>query len=1009
MHVTLESYHKNQPAEKNTSLHNAARVRETSQAGGYLLDLSGIGMDNAAYGEQGKTIEDIMQEAAQTKDNLAQQKNYMAIISNSVSKEDLAKIQEEGFHPGSEDIETVVTIVDKIKASLAEAGVDIVGFTDDLDLETLAGAVGNEGLAQALLGAFAKKDIPATKENAAAAALACEKAGEIKEISDGAVKYLVQNQLPPTVENVYKAQFSDTTNGDKQGRGYYADDARGYYAKKAENFQWEQLRPQIEKIIEAAGLPVDSSSLADAKWLVEKGVPLTPQTLCAAADLKSIPFPRSMEWLTESVTAAIADGKSAKDALLTDNRSLDEKAADIKNAFADITENDVDTAVLEGRKLTVRTLISIAARKKADKETPKMPKTPENISARRQFEEARLRMTVQANKQLLRKGFQLETMELKDLVEALKAAETQANTVLTGSPDAKAAQLRAEIYDNTLQVLKDMPFMPAAVAGRELLLDKSGTLAKIHAEGTQLKNAYESAGESYETLMTVPRKDLGDSIKKAFANVDDILKDLQIEPNGETRRAVRILGYNAMQITKEMIEAVSQADKELTGVIRKLSPAKVLSLIKDGKNPLEMTIKELDAYLSKDGNAPGQEAEDYRKFLIKLEKNADITEAEKESYIGIYRLIRQIEKTDGAALGSLMQQNAEISFKNLLSAVRTRRLKGINTVIDDAFGGLEELQNKGASISEQIAAAYKMLAQAETAAQEADVKDALAKEALWHFQEAGKVSDAAVEQLLDGRQPVTADNLLAADYLMRHRGKTFWKIARYAQENDAAADTVEGYVPESVSALQEAVNSLHESFTDKESALRAYENLQEAATGVLDAAKEAVVLSKDMTPIIMLHKQISLAAKLAGEESYEVPVYINGEMTSIHLKVVRNTGENKVNISMETQEFGKAAAELTLLGGKVSGYIAGNSQESMAAMEKIKEKLETGLPGLGYDTGELYVVHSRELNLQAIHKPGKNAGKTDTESEQKQNPVAPGQLYGIAKLLIASIKGLGEE
>ena len=42
-------------------------------------------------------------------------------------------------------------------------------------------------------------------------------------------------------------------------------------------------------------------------------------------------------------------------------------------------------------------------------------------------------------------------------------------------------------------------------------------------------------------LMTAPRTDLGDSIQKAFRNVDDILNDLDMELTDDNRRAVRFL------------------------------------------------------------------------------------------------------------------------------------------------------------------------------------------------------------------------------------------------------------------------------------------------------------------------------------------------------------------------------------------------------------------------------------------------------------------------------------
>ena len=43
--------------------------------------------------------------------------------------------------------------------------------------------------------------------------------------------------------------------------------------------------------------------------------------------------------------------------------------------------------------------------------------------------------------------------------------------------------------------------------------------------------------ERYETLMTAPRRDLGDSIRKAFSNVDDILTDMSLDKTLENQRA----------------------------------------------------------------------------------------------------------------------------------------------------------------------------------------------------------------------------------------------------------------------------------------------------------------------------------------------------------------------------------------------------------------------------------------------------------------------------------------
>ena len=54
------------------------------------------------------------------------------------------------FDPRELDQDTAVTIVDRIKAELVRSGQNIAGYTDDIDLDTLAAAVGSDTLAQVL-------------------------------------------------------------------------------------------------------------------------------------------------------------------------------------------------------------------------------------------------------------------------------------------------------------------------------------------------------------------------------------------------------------------------------------------------------------------------------------------------------------------------------------------------------------------------------------------------------------------------------------------------------------------------------------------------------------------------------------------------------------------------------------------------------------------------------------------------------------------------------------------
>ena len=251
-----------------------------------------------------------------------------------------------------------------------------------------------------------------------------------------------------------------------------------------------------------------------------------------------------------------------------------------------------------------------------------------------------------------------------------------------------------------------MPGLPAQIIGHFSVEEHLATLEQFHEEGRSLQETYTKAQTEYETLMTVPRKDLGDSIRKAFANVDDILKDLDLSLTETNRRAVRILGYNQMTIDAENIQRVKMADAQVQSVTNKMTPASVLKMIRDGANPLEMNFDELERYFESLPETYEESADSYSRFLYGLEQNKEITLQEREAYIGIYRMLHQIDASDGAAIGALVNVGAELQFSTLLSAVRSNKFKTMDISVTDDFGATVEVIRKGESISEQIARGF---------------------------------------------------------------------------------------------------------------------------------------------------------------------------------------------------------------------------------------------------------------------------------------------------------------
>ena len=120
-----------------------------------------------------------------------------------------------------------------------------------------------------------------------------------------------------------------------------------------------------------------------------------------------------------------------------------------------------------------------------------------DITARRQLEEVRLRMTAEVNVKLLRSGFSIDTEPMEELIKALKQAEYQlANQYF---PRDNMAVEKYQNYQRASDVAGQMPGLPADVLGMFAKGQESASLETIYNEGKALQASYEKA-----TALTKP-------------------------------------------------------------------------------------------------------------------------------------------------------------------------------------------------------------------------------------------------------------------------------------------------------------------------------------------------------------------------------------------------------------------------------------------------------------------------------------------------------------------------
>lgn len=1037
--------------------------------------------------EEKKTVIDEIEQSGSM--DAGERKAQMAVLAETTSPEDYEKMQEDGFSLDDTTSNKIVTVTDKIKAQLAKAGVDISKFGDDLDLEQLAQITGSPELAVQIANSLREADLPLADDNFKQIAETVNMADSLSALDDGAVKYLIDNRLEPTVRNIYFAEHSASA---------------GYIS--AEQQDISSFLPQVKNVIASAGLEVNDDTIATSKWMLENDIPLTKENLTYAQALRQTGLTTGAEDIAALAAEAVSEGKSAQDAVILSGYTWMEQAKDAVDTVENATDEDLAYIAEKGLPLTLDSLREAAANRtsgtaasesqavgtvsSASESQPAgvvssalesqsagvvssasesqtvgtvaspeaqsedaaqsianesyTPKGQQLLTARRQLEEIRLAMTVEANYRLLKQGVSIDTEPLVKLVEQLKDQENAYYKNLLISEGVDVNDEQVELFREVDKKVSDMRYVPAYVLGMKDA--EVSTINGVHKAGMELKSSFEKASQQYETLMTAPRTDLGDSIQKAFRNVDDILNDLDMELTDENRRAVRILGYNSIEITQDSVFQMKAADEEVQRVFKNMTPAVVTQMIKRGINPLEMDFTSLNQEAE---NIKSEESgrEDNRRFseyLWKMEQNHEISEEERSSYIGIYRLIRQVENTDGAAIGALIQQGSPLTMKNLLTAVRSeKRSNKMDYSVDSDFNGVSGISN-GSSITDQIEAAYQnnclkdaselltperakvlfdqdsdwenmtpeefkaALELAKEQADESGIDADYAKEQLAQLEQAAN-ADESIYRILDKYDiPNTISNVLAMESMLNQRNQMFRKIfgssmADHNGDNQVDADDLEAI-------KQELLEEFGEAVSEPADMAAAQEKLGELAENVMKTMINSDhVTSLDVREMKMLSAQLSVNSILAKEEQYAVPVMVNDELMNVSVKIVRGVDKKGiVDIMMESELRGKIAATFQAKEDGIHGLVATDSEETAELFEEQAQNLMDSLGGENDDVTELHCAHIKDLDLNhfsmgAFGVDAKN--ETPTSEDQDTYRVQTSRLYGIAEHFIKAVKG----
>lgn len=962
------------------SLHGTDPVKEmgvpvqNARDGRISNDILDITMDCAAPGKTGSSTVYTEAQARQAYNNIVELAQDSAItpadfISRSMTGEDALALDEEKTPLEDYTSSQLERAVSRVKEQRSEERQSVREQVDQEREEEEAREhaaycnMAESGVSEAILKQLQESGLPATSDHLSRLEHAMDLTAQRSQITPAAVEFFVRNEMKVTPENV---------NGSVYGAGRQAS---GADKEIVEDDSFAQVKDQVTGILEEGGIPAEESSMAIAKWLYDKDLPVTPEHVRLCQQLQELQE-LDYDTLLGRVVDNLVDGISAENADLT-KMSREEASRAIRQLVE--TEDDV---------------LHQSYRTEAD-----------FISAKRQMEEIRLSMTIEAARAMSAKGIDLDVSNLAKIVEELRAQEQQAKESLLTETGLPVTEVNVDRMNDTVQAAKNVLTAPAGLLGMAMEAGDELTLAGLSETASEQKERYARMEQTYEAVGTEVRKDLGDSLNKAFGNIDEILDDLGMETIGMNQRAVRILAYNQMPLDQENIERMKEFDSRVTTLMENLKPPVVAELIRREVNPLDLSLDELGGIVKEVREEIADEDISFRRYLWKMDHQGELTEEERQSMIGVYRLLDKIDKSDGAVIGKVLKEGRELSLASLLSATRTRRAEGMDVSVDDAFGGLVDTVRSGQQIDEQIRAAYgssvveklqqnlspkvlhdngidgmnmsleELFEKCMTEGETVEEMEPYYREMAQRVREAMDDPEGQVQQFLEALSlsDSAANRMLAMEYL----GRGLPEYARLWKRSES--------------------DDLTEAFNDPDQLEKVYETLDDIhENNLAEQKKSDDITYSDVVSLAKMAGSISFYQKLRSHQTYEVPLVTEEGVTACHVTI--QSGEGKkgmVEITVESDRLGRIQAAFRVNGSHVRGFVTVEMADRIELCQNILTGFEKDLEENGFTMDSESLIQGSRRSLHKAHDD-----HADRAGGAKNK-----DLYQVAKCFLVNVKG----
>lgn len=913
-------------------------------------------------------------------------------LKSLVTSEDYSAMSELGLAPDKETPDTLVTVYERIQIQLAAYCDDYEGGTISINSDKLKKVLGSEAMAQSV-----------------------KMANDSKNINDDAKAYLLKNEKEPSIENVYWAVHSTQTG---------SDTATVMLSEE----EWNHLTPQIMELMQKSGMEVSEESMGRARWLMERQIPVTPEHLIELDELNHVDM-QNQEVLQSNIAFALMLGMNGTEAFVTENWIHMSEIQEAEDALEQVSDETIYDIIEDGAVFNVANIRRYQTlgneQNGQDKEKQRNYDNIAYVKAKNVVVEARLMMTTTTFLNMQKVGINITFTDISVMLSEAEVQNQEYYGAFFSEENAATAQ-QTNTVSSLMEVMKSMSQIPSAVLGAVYSEQISFTIGDIYDESNRYSASYSRAEITYEAVGTQVRRDLGDNISKAFESIDGILEELGLEANESSRRAARILAYNQMEMSTENVFKMESMVGELDYVRDQMTPKTAAFLVEHHIDIMNTDIRELNENLARLNDMIGaEEDEEFAKYLWKLEKSGNITKEDRDNYVDLYRTLNMVESLDSSAVGAVAATGAEFTLNNLLSSVKSRYKTGMDVRVDDTFGFLDGENETSVSGNEDITKFVKKLSERIKSGLNAENVEKVYKNGSY-----GEISLGNLVDIVSDNDSLRANRQLNAEYIqhiMDSMGETFSE----GITEDTVLSLLEGNLPATMENIMSAMelstpgsefrkylmnhekthlseDTLLEKFESEENAKEAIRDLKQDITeeisgNVIDLSYEKVKAMSDIS------KNIRFMEKCAENESYHIPMEIDGEAVSVRVTFIHEKNAGNVTVSMNTENYGKLECTIqafsTVAGIKLDAVVYCEKTELERHMEENRQIFVNHISSL-----EETETFSMEI-VSGMKKNGRNAGKGSWRNNLLQGAeggdmdrTESSYLYRTAKCFLKSVK-----